>query len=169
MSRSLVCASVLALLPSLLWAPPAVAQATATDAASSPSPRCDYQRCALGIVPAWNGLLVTRGATEQRVANLGFFWTRSLEAVFAGSDSAQRVARGAVRVRRVAAVLTDVGALAVGYAAVSRLSRGEWTGTGQAVGLTGAVLFGASVPLHFAADGLLSRAIWWKNAEYAPR
>jgi hypothetical protein len=29
------------------------------------------------------------------------------------------------------------------------------------------VAFGASIPLQFAADGYLSRAVWWRNAPIA--
>ena len=142
----------------------------AAGAQSSPTQApCNYARCALGIVPAWNGLLITQGASHSRVANLGFFWTGSLDAVFAPNDSALAYSRRAVRVRRTAAVLTDVGALALGYAAVRGLSTGRLEGTDRTVALIGGASFAVSVPLQFAADGLLSRAIWWRNAEYALR
>ena len=143
-----------------------LAQGTSLSAAAA---SCTYQRCALGIAPAWNGLVVTRGAAQERVANLGFFWTRSLDHVFVGSDSALAQGRRAVRVRRVAAVLTDVGALTLGYAAVRAVSRGSLTHAERVVSIAGGAAFAASVPLQFAADGLLSRAVWWRNAEYSGR
>jgi hypothetical protein len=136
-------------------------------AQAAPPEPCTYRRCALGIVPAWNGLLVTRGEAHQRVGNLGFFWAGSLDRHFAGSDSALGYARRAVKVRRVAAVFTDVGALALGYAAVKVLTNGALRGDDRVVAAAGAAAFGVSVPLQFAADGLLSRAIWWQNTTYA--
>ncbi|GAB1343833.1 hypothetical protein MASR1M101_29600 [Gemmatimonas sp.] len=142
--------------------PPLQAQPT-------PAEPCSYRRCALGIVPAWNGLLVTKGEAHERLGNLGFFWTGSLDRHFAGSDSALGYATRAVKVRRVAAVFTDAGALALGYAAVRVLTNGALRDEDKVVAAAGAAAFGVSVPLQFAADGLLSRAIWWKNASYADR
>lgn len=143
-------------------------QAQATTA-TAPSPPCSYSRCALGIVPAWNGLVVTRGAEHRREANLGFFWTASLDHLFADSDSARSYAQRAVKVRRVAAVLTNLGGIALGYAAVKAVANGELHRADRIVAASGAAMFGVSVPLQFAADGLLSRAIWWQNGVYAKR
>ena len=56
--------------------------------ATRTEPACTYQRCALSITPAWNGLALESGDTGQRVANLGFFWPRTLDAIFPGRDSA---------------------------------------------------------------------------------
>lgn len=138
--------------------------------AQGPAPvPCNYTRCALGIAPAWNGLLVTRGVAEERVGNLGFFWARSLAPIFAGSDSAAAYGNRAVRVRQVAAVLTDAGALALGYSLIRGAARGKLDGNDRLVAIAGGSAFVVSVPLQFAADGLLSRAIWWKNAEYSGR
>lgn len=144
--------------------------ATASSLRAQPSPEaCIYTRCALGIAPVWNGLLVTRGASQQRVANLGFFWTSTLAAPFAGNDSALVYANRAVRVRRVAAVLTDVGVLALGYTAVRAATQGRLVGSDRIVAVAGGSVFAVSVPLQFAADGLLSRAVWWRNTEYSGR
>lgn len=156
---------LLALLASCLGGTALVAQAPPASAGSA-APVCSYRRCALGIAPAWNGLVVVRGVQEERVANLGFFRAGSLDHVFAGNDSAQVVARRAVRVRRVAAVFTDAGALLMAYAAVRLTRAGPLSDTDKALGLTGVASFGVSVPLHFSADGLLSRAIWWRNADF---
>ena len=130
---------------------------------------CTYSRCALGIVPAWNGLVVTKGAGQQRVGNLGFFWTSSLAPLFAGNDSAAVYARRAVRVRRAAAALTDVGGAAMGYVALRAALRGRLQDQDRVVGVVGASLFVESVPLQFGADGLLSHAIWWRNSDYSGR
>lgn len=158
-------------LPALVVATLGVLLSTssALSAQAAPPERCTYRRCALGIVPAWNGLLVTRGEAHQPVGNLGFFWAGSLDRHFAGSDSARGYARRAVKVRRVAAVFTDAGALALGYAAVKVLTNGALRGDDRVIAVAGAAVFGVSVPLQFAADGLLSRAIWWQNTTYADR
>lgn len=132
-----------------------------------PASSCNYARCALGIVPAWNGLLITRGASHERVANLGFFWAGSLDHVFAGSDSAVAYGRRAVRTRRAAAALTDLGALALGVASIRGLANGRLSTGDRAAAVAGAAAFAVSVPLQFAADGQLSRAIWWRNTLYA--
>jgi hypothetical protein len=67
-------------------------------------------------------------------------------------------------VRRVASTLTDAGALLLAVGGARTLAAGRVDGVGRAVLATGAVAFGASVPLQFAADGHLSRAVWWRNA-----
>ena len=155
--------AIVALVAACLAGVPANAQSPQNDAA------CSYVRCALGIVPAWNGLLVTQGASHTRVANLGFFWTGSLDRVFAQNDSALAYARRAVRVRRTAAVFTDLGAVALGVAAVRGLSAGRLEGADRTVAMVGGASFAIGVPLQFAADGLLSRAIWWRNTAYTTR
>jgi hypothetical protein len=129
--------------------------------------RCTYERCALSIAPVWNGLALVRGVTETRVANLGFFWAHPLDHVFVGHDSAARYAANAVRVRRSAAVLTDAGGLLIAYTVGRRLARGQFPRDAQVAAAVGAASVGISVPLQFAADGHLSRAIWWHNRQYA--
>jgi len=143
--------------------------AAATTAAPSP-PRgdtaCTYRRCALGIAPAWSGLNVVRGADGARVAGLGFFWARGLAPVFAGADSASHYASRAVRVRRGGALLTDAGLLLLGYAAARQIGNGRLRRGDRNAAVGGAAALAASVPLQFAADGLLSRAVWWYNARF---
>jgi len=139
--------------------------------AASPVAVCTYLNCALSIAPAWNGLDVVDGATGRRVSGLGFFWPHRVDASFAGSDSAIAYATRAFRVRRTAAVFTDVGALLLGYAAVRQM-QGGLHGSDRVIGAVGAGAFVVGVPLQFSADGLLSRAVWWHNARYstdAPR
>ena len=128
---------------------------------------CSYQRCALGIAPRWNGLALVRGTAAAPVANLNFFWPRPLDGVLAGSDSAAHYGARAVRVRRVAAGLTDGGGLLLGYALARRLGAGSLTRDARAAAAVGAASVAVSVPLHFAADGHLSRAVWWHNLRYA--
>jgi len=139
--------------------------------AQTPPAVCTYLNCALGIAPAWNGLDVVDGATGRRVDGLGFFWPHSVDASFAGSDSAIAYATKAFHVRRAAAVFTDVGVVLLGYTAVRQVS-GGLHGADRVIGAVGAGAFAIGVPLQFSADGLLSRAVWWHNARYstdAPR
>jgi hypothetical protein len=37
----------------------------------------------------------------------------------------------------------------------------------RVIAVIGAASLGVSVPLQFAADGALSRAVWWHNVRYA--
>jgi hypothetical protein len=135
---------------------------------------CPYATCALGIAPRWDGLAIVRGTAGPRVATLSFFWPRDVTAVLrgartrvAGADSAAREARRAVRLRRIGAVLTDGGILlgAVALVRASRTGRVE-RGDGALAGAGGAAL-ALSVPFQFAADGALSRAVWWHNLRFA--
>ncbi len=127
---------------------------------------CPYARCALGISPAWNGLLVVRGPERVRAANLNFFLPRGIDAAFAG-DSARGYASRAVATRRTAAVLTDAGALLLAVAGARAAGAGRLDRAGRATAIAGAAAFALSVPLQFAADGLLARAVWWHNARFA--
>jgi hypothetical protein len=43
----------------------------------------------------------------------------------------------------------------------------EFDGFSRVLTVTGAASVGISVPLHFAADGMLSRAVWWHNRRYS--
>jgi hypothetical protein len=154
MNKLAVCAGV-----ALLMATPLAAQRVAPD--------CTYHACALGIAPVWNGLDVVQGADGTAVASLGFFWPRSVRGAFAGNDSATAYAVRALRVRRAAALLTDVGALALAYATVRQLD-GGLPRRDAVIAAAGAGAFALSVPLQFSADHLLSRAVWWHNERYAP-
>lgn len=135
--------------------------------------RCDYATCALSIAPTWNGLAVVHGVRGERVANLNFFWPRDISSALGGSDagapgldSAVAQARRAVRIRRIGAVLTDAG-LAMAVAGTARALNGGRARRSDAI-LAGAGIaaLGLSVPFQFAADGALSRAVWWHNVRY---
>lgn len=127
---------------------------------------CPYSRCALGISPAWNGLLVVRGPERAREANLNFFLPREIGAAFAG-DSARAYASRAVATRRAAAVFTDFGALLLAVAAARAGAAGRLDRAGRVTAVAGAAAFVVGVPLQFSADGLLARAVWWHNARFA--
>ena len=144
---------------------PMVAQATPA--------ACTYQTCALAIAPTWNGLSVVRGENRARVANLHFFLPRNIDSAFggppvAGADSTQAWAATAVQRRRVAAAFTDAGgALMIVAAVVGTRDTGARRSMTVA-GLGGAALFGISVPIQFAADDALARAVWWFNRRFTP-
>lgn len=144
------------------------------DAGSArPVASCRYRECGLYIAPAWNGLLVVRGSDAARVANLNFFLPRDIAPVLrgepsvAGADSALASAHRAVALRRAGAVLTDVGAVAVAVAVVRMASAGRASTNDKVVGGAGLAALLVSVPIQFAADGALSRAVWWHNLRYA--
>ncbi|MEO8624074.1 MAG: hypothetical protein ABI625_23545 [bacterium] len=153
----------------LLCAAPVLAQQAASATVVTPRAEaaCSYEACALGIAPTWNGLDVVRGAHAETSASLGFFFPRDITPAFAGSDSAMTYAVRAVNVRRVAATLTDVGALVLGYAAIKQLRDGQLHNSDRVIAAVGAGAFAISVPLQFSADGYLSKAVWWHNSRYA--
>jgi len=165
---------VSAILVLLVTAPAiARAQGAAQTVAVTRDSTCMYRDCALGIVPSWNGLAVVRGEGGPRVANLHFFWPRDVSSTLrgdpsaSGADSAAASARRAVALRRAGAVLTDLGVAATGFAIVKGL-RARRAGTGErVVGGVGVAAILVSVPLQFAADGALSRAVWWHNMRYS--
>ena len=136
---------------------------------------CTYSVCALNIVPRWNGLAVVRGSDGPQLASLNFFWPRDITpslrgpgTLTPGADSAAAQARRAVHLRRVAAALSDAGVVAGAIGAIGALRAGRVRpADGVLLGVGGAAL-GVSVPFQFAADGALSRAIWWHNRRYAP-
>ena len=135
---------------------------------------CAYSACALNIAPRWNGLAVVRGADGPQVANLGFFWPRDVSAplrgpsaLVPGADSAAAQARQAIHLRRIGAVLTDGGVLVATIGTIGALRAGHVRAIdGVMIGVGGAAL-GVSVPFQFAADGALSRAVWWHNRRFA--
>lgn len=153
-------------LASLLVASPVAAQAVA---ASS----CTYRACALTIAPTWNGLAVVRASSGERVANLHFFWPHDVAPALAGpdpraagADSAAVHARDAVRLRRVGALLTDAGIVLAATAAASAMRHGRMSRADGVLAGVGGASLALSVPFQFAADGALSRAVWWHNLRF---
>ena len=128
---------------------------------------CPYAQCALGISPSWNGLDVVRGERGERVATLGFFIPGDISGEFSGQDSATAYAIRAMQVRRAGAVLTDAGIAVLGLVAVRQVASGDGIGAHRNMALAGAGALAVSVPLQFAADGLLSRAVWWYDRRFA--
>lgn len=135
-------------------------------AAGRVTPDGAYTGCALGIVPAWNGLLLSRGAGAEHLGNLNFFWPHPIAGLVTG-DSARESARHAFVTRRRAAVLTDLGGLLLLAGAAGVARRGDLGGTPRTLAIAGASMFAVSVPLHFAADAWMSRAVWWHNSAYS--
>jgi len=134
---------------------------------------CGYRTCALTIAPRWNGLAVVAGNEGPQLANLHFLVPRNVTAVLAGpnapvvgADSAATYARRAVHLRRAGAALTDAGLLLGAVAALHALSGDrDRRRDAQIAGVGGAALL-LSIPFQFAADGALSRAVWWHNLRY---
>lgn len=149
-------AAIALLLPAM-----SSAQRTTTDA------NCTYQTCALGLRPVMDGLAITRGVTERQVGVSSFFWPNDVAPLFAANDSAFEAATEAVRIRTIAAILTDAGialfAAGVGRAAFQR----DFDGLSVTLAGLGLASLGVSVPFQFAADGYLSRAVWWHNTRFA--
>ncbi len=139
----------------------------ATAAAQQAPANCTYETCALGLAPVWNGLAVTRGISERQVANLGFFWPSDIRPVFADNAAAVEAAEEALQTRTIAAVLTDAGLLLLGTGLARAAFQRDFDSFSKALTYTGATAIGVSVPLHFAADGMLSRAVWWHNRRYS--
>jgi hypothetical protein len=135
---------------------------------------CTYTTCGLSIAPTWDGLAVRRGIRGPRVANLHFFWPRDVslelrgrDTSAVGADSAAAYARRAVALRQAGAGFTDIGALTIGVAVIRALAAGRSSTRDQVVAAAGLGALAISVPIHFAADGELSRAVWWHNLRFA--
>jgi hypothetical protein len=142
-------------------------------AAAQTAAACTYRACALTIAPTWNGLAVVRASSGERVANLHFFWPHDVTPALAGvdagavgADSAAAYARDAVRLRRVGAIFTDAGIVLAAGAAASALRHGRLSRDGGVLAGIGAASLAVSVPFQFAADGALSRAVWWHNLRF---
>lgn len=161
-------------LPMLLLARPTHAQRVRPLGRVVTDTACSYRACALTIAPRWNGLAVVSGGAGRQVANLHFLIPRDItpalagpDATVVGADSAATHARHAIRLRRIGATLTDVGLL-LGTAAALHALRDDHNRTrdAQVAGVGSTVLL-LSIPFQFAADGALSRAVWWHNVRYA--
>jgi hypothetical protein len=153
---------------------PVRAQQAVARAPSVAAEPCSYLRCAVSIAPRWNGLAVVRGPSGSQVTNLNFFWPRDVASSLrgepagaVGADSAVAAAVRAVRLRRVGALLTDGGAALVAVAAVGALRAGHVRRQDGILAAGGLGALGVSIPFQFAADGALSRAVWWHNVRFA--
>ena len=132
-----------------------------------PEPNCTYQTCALGLAPVWDGLSVVRGESERRVATLGFFVPGDVSEIFKDDADALDAAREAVRLRRIGAVLTDAGIAMAATGLARALFQRDFDKLSGALTLAGAGSLGVSIPVQFAADGYLSRAVWLYNRRYS--
>jgi len=128
---------------------------------------CTYESCALSLAPVWNGLAITRGISQRQIANLGYFWPSDIRPVFADNAAALEAADEALQTRTVAAVLTDAGLLLLGTGLARAAFQREFDNFARVLMYSGTASIGISVPLHFAADGMLNRAIWWHNRRYS--
>ena len=146
-----------------IQASPAIAQRTT----GRTDPNCTYQTCALGLAPVWNGLEVTRGDSQTHVATLGFFIPEDISHVFAEDAEARDAARDAFRIRQAGAALTDAGAVLAVTGLARALFQRDWDGLSTGLTLAGAASLAAGIPVQFAADGALSRAVWLFNRRFA--
>ena len=128
---------------------------------------CTYESCALGLAPRWDGLAITRGISQRPIATLGFFWPEDIRPVFADNAQALEAADQALQARTVGAILTDAGLLLLGTGLARAGFQREFDGLSKALTFTGATAIGVSIPFQFAADGYLSRAVWWHNRRFA--
>lgn len=160
------------LLAGALVATPRVTSAQVVISDMAP---CTYRMCALAIVPRWNGLAVVRRPAGWTVTNLNFFWPRDVSAALRGppglrsigADSAVTEARRALHLRRIGAALTDGGVVLGVLAFVRATHDGRLQRPDGILAAAGAASLGLSIPFQFAADGALSRAVWWHNLRYA--
>lgn len=152
--------SALGALALSILAAPAAARAQSLEAP------CDYAHCGLAILPRLSGLDVVRGPDEVRVASLPFLRARDVRPAFAGDVDAQRHALSATRLRRAGSLFTVLGIAGGATAAWRGASAHDRVGA-AAFGAAGASLFLVSVPLHFAADAELSRAVREFNRRFA--
>lgn len=155
----------------------AVAQQAVAPIPAAPAPNDStgtYRSAALSIAPRWDGLAVVRGANRETVANLHFFWPRDITAELRGTDttaigldSLAHHAQRAVALRRAGAGFTDLGVLTMTVAIVRSLRDGRFATRDQQLAAAAVGALVVSVPLQFAADGELSRAVWWHNIRFA--
>jgi hypothetical protein len=148
------------LFVALLFAP-GVARGQASDSS------CAYATCALNIVPRLSALDVVKGSSEDRVGSLAFLFPRGVTAPFAGNEVAQRHAQHAFSLRRVASVLTDVGAIVAISASTRAVASTRQRGAATTAAIAGGALVASSIPIHFAADRELSRAVWEYNRRFS--
>lgn len=171
-ARVLIAALCAAAAPRLVVAQQA---AVATPAVPPPNDSViSYRSAALSIAPRWDGLAVVRGANRQTVANLHFFWPRDITAELRGTDttaigldSLTRHVQRAVALRRAGAGFTDLGMLTMTVAIVRSLRDGRLATRDQQLAAAAVGALVVSVPIQFAADGELSRAVWWHNIRFA--
>lgn len=105
---------------------------------------------------------------DAPAASLGFLWpSASLSRAFGSDVDAQRFARASVRTRRVAAVLTDAGALLMAVALARGLVVKNDPTPSVVLGAVGAGMLAVSVPVQFSADEQLSRAVHAFNRRFA--
>ena len=147
----------------LMWVSALVMAPMAANAQAN----CTYQTCALGLAPVWDGLAIVRGESERRVGTLGFFVPGDVSDIFKDDADALDAGREAVRIRRIGAALTDAGIILAATGIARSVFRRDFDKFSGALALAGAASLGVSIPVQFAADGYLSRAVWLYNRKYS--
>jgi len=150
-------------MKTLMIAAAALSLATAATAQSTDS-ACTFARCGYGIMPRLTGLDVVRGTSEAPVASLPFLWSKQVAGAFSSDSAAAAHARRATSLRTAGALLSNAGAALVTAAIVTGIRAEQSRRLPVALGVGGLAALGASVPVHFAADAELSRAVWFYNA-----
>jgi hypothetical protein len=145
----------------------AISVASIANGQATREPNCNYERCALGLAPVWNGLAITRGEEQRKVAVLGFFWPGDVSRVFEDDREATQAAEDAMSIRQIGAILTDAGIVMATTGVARALFRRDWDKVATGLAVAGGVSLGASVPFQFGADGYLSRAVWFFNRRYS--
>ena len=145
----------------------ALSVASVANAQATREANCSYERCALGLAPVWNGLAVTRGLEQREVTVLGFFWPGDVSRAFEGDREAVQAAQDAMSIRQVGAILTDAGIVMAATGVARALFRRDWDKVATGLTVAGGLSLGASIPFQFAADGYLSRAVWFYNRRYS--
>lgn len=132
-----------------------------------PPANCTYESCALGLAPAWDGIAITRGISQRPIATLSYFYPGDIRPVFADNAQALEAAEQALQTRTIGAAFSDGGLLLLATGLARAAFQREFDGLSKALSLTGAAAIGVSFPLHLAADGYLSRAVWWHNRRFS--
>lgn len=145
----------------------ALSIASIASAQATREANCTYERCALGLAPVWNGLAVTRGEEQRKVAVLGFFWPGDVSSTFEGDREATQAAEDAASIREVGAILTDAGLVMAATGVARALFRRDWDKVATGLTVAGGISLAASIPFQFGADGYLSRAVWFYNRRYS--
>jgi hypothetical protein len=107
------------------------------------------------------------------VANLNFFWPHDVtdavrgDILAPGADSVAAQTRRAYTLRQGGAFFTDAAGAVFAVTALHALLRGGVNATDGKLAAAGMTLLAVSVPLQFAADNALSRAVWWHNFRLA--
>lgn len=130
---------------------------------------CAFARCGYGIMPTLTALDVVQGSSERHVASLPFLWSKDVSHLFVSDAEAVQHAQRAAKLRTAGAFVSSAGIALVVTGFVTGLGAGGSPRSTALFGLAGVGVLAASVPVHFAADAELSRAVWIYNQRLEER